>query len=93
MPATVFAAWQVVVYAAAGTFPLGADGGRNAGAPFFAACDAIGYNLGHIDWSTYNAVDRWLAELAVLLLFAVAALCSLRTTRAPATSAWPWSCS
>ena len=84
VPATVFAAWQVVVYAAAGTFPLGADGGRNAGAPFFAAFDAIGYNLGHIDWSTYNAVDRWLAELAVLLLFAVAALCSLRTTRAPA---------
>ena len=94
VPATVFAAWQVVVYAAAGTFPLGADGGRNAGAPFFAAFDAIGYNLGHIDWSTYNAVDRWLAELAVLLLFAVAALCSLRTSapRRP-TSAWPWSCS
>jgi hypothetical protein len=84
VPAAVFAAWQVVVYAAVGTFPLGADGGRNAGAPFFAAFDAVRYNLGHIDWSSYDGVARWLAELAVLLLFAVAALCSLRTTRAPA---------
>lgn len=84
VPAAVVAAWQVVVYAAAGTFPLGADGGRNAGAPFLAAFGAIRYNLGHVDWSSYNAVDRWLAELAVLLLFAAAALCSLRATRAPA---------
>jgi len=84
VPAAVFAAWQVLVYAVIGVFPLTADGGRNAGTPFFAAFDAIGYNLGHVDWSSYDGVARWLAELAVLLLFAVAALCSLRTTRAPA---------
>jgi hypothetical protein len=84
VPAAVFAAWQVLVYAVIGVFPLTADGGRNAGTPFFGAFDAIGYNLGHIDWSSYDGVARWLAELAVLLLFAVAALCSLRTTRAPA---------
>ena len=30
VPAAVFAAWQVVIYAVIGTFPLGAGGGRNA---------------------------------------------------------------
>lgn len=84
VPAAVFAAWQMVVYAFIGTFPLGADGSRNAGAPFAAPLEAIRYNLGHINWSGYNAVDIWLTELAVLLVFAVAALCSLRTSRAPA---------
>ena len=84
VPAAVFAAWQVVTYAVIGTFPLGADGDRNAGAPFVAPLEAIRGNLGHIDWSGYNGVDIWLAELAVLLVFAVAALCSLRTSRAPA---------
>ena len=84
VPAAVFAAWQVVIYAVIGTFPLGADGGRNAGAPFVAPFEAVRYNLGHIDWSGYNGVDSWLAELAVLLVFAVAALCSLRASRAPA---------
>jgi hypothetical protein len=83
VPAAVFAAWQVVVYAVVGTFPLGVDGGRNAGAPFVAPFEAVTYNLGHIDWSGYNGVDSWLAELAVLLAFAVAALCSLRASRAP----------
>jgi hypothetical protein len=84
VPAAVFAAWQVVIYAVIGTFPLGADGGRNAGAPFVAPFEAVRYNLGQIDWSGYNGVDSWLAELAVLLVFAVAALCSLRASRAPA---------
>ena len=37
--------------------------------------------------------DVWLVELAVLLVFAIAALCSLRTSRRRRTSAWPWSCS
>ena len=84
VPAAVFAAWQAVVYAVVGTLPLAADGGRNAGAPFIAPFEAVRYNLGHIDWGGYNAVDIWLAELAVLLVFAVAALCSLRASRAPA---------
>jgi hypothetical protein len=83
LPAVVFAAWQVIVFSAIGTFPLLADGGRNAGAPFIAPFAAIKYNLAHIDLATYNAVDIWLAELAVLLIFAVAALISLRTSRAP----------
>ena len=84
VPAAVFAAWQGVAYAFIGTFPLDADSNRNAGAPFIATYEAIRNNLGSIDWSGYNAVDIWLAELAVLLVFAVAALCSLRASRTPA---------
>ncbi len=83
LPAVVFAAWQAVVFAFVGTFPLLADGGRNAEAPFIATLEAVKSNLGNIDISSYNAVDVWLAELAVLLVFAVAALCALRTSRAP----------
>ncbi len=83
LPAAVFAAWQLVVYACIGSFPLLADGGRNAGAPFIAPFEAVKANLSNIDWSGYNATDIWLAELAVLLVFAIAALCSLRVSRAP----------
>ena len=83
LPAAVFAAWQVLVYAVIGTFPLLADGGRNAGAPFIAPLEAFKTNLSSIDWSSYNSADLWLAEMAVLLLFAGAALLSLRTSRAP----------
>ncbi len=83
LPAAVFAAWQLVVYAFVGTFPLLADGGRNAGAPFVAPFEALKSNLSHVDMHSYNAIDVWLAELAVLLVFAVAALCSLQTSRAP----------
>jgi hypothetical protein len=84
LPAAVFAAWQVLVYAVIGTFPLLADGGRNAGAPFIAPFEALRTNLGSIDWTSYNSADLWLAEMAVLLVFAIAALCSLQTSRAPA---------
>ena len=84
LPAAVFGAWQVLVYAIAGTFPLIADGGRNAGAPFIAPFEAFRTNLSHIDWTSYSSTDLWLAEMAVLLFFAVAALSSLRTSRAPA---------
>jgi hypothetical protein len=83
VPAAAFAAWQVVIYAVIGTFPLGADGGRNAGAPFIAPFEAIKYNLLHINFGAYNGVDIWLAEMAVLLVFAIAALISWRTSRAP----------
>jgi hypothetical protein len=84
VPAAVFAAWQGVVYMFAGTVPLTADTGRNAGAPFVAPFEAVKHNLMHIDLSAYTAVDIWLSELAMLLIFAVAALCSLRASRAPA---------
>jgi hypothetical protein len=84
LPAVVFAAWQAVVWAFAGTVPLLGDGGRNAGMPLIAPFEAIAHNLSRFDLASYRAADVWVAELAVLLVFAVAALRSLRTTRAPA---------
>jgi hypothetical protein len=82
VPAAVFAAWELVVLLFTGKLPMLADGGRNAGTPFVAPFEALKSNLAHIDWHSYNAIDVWLAEVAVLLVFAVAALLSLRTSRA-----------
>jgi hypothetical protein len=82
LPAAVFAVWELLVFLYTGSVPMLADGGRNAGTPFVAPFEAVRSNLHHIDWHSYNAIDVWLAEVAVLLVFAVAALCSLRTSRA-----------
>jgi hypothetical protein len=81
LPAAVFAGWELLVLLFTGTVPVLSDGGRNAGMPFIAPFEALKSNLGHIDWHSYNAIDVWLAEVAVLLVFAVAALCSLRISR------------
>jgi hypothetical protein len=82
LPAGVFVVWEVLVFWFTGSMPILADGGRNAGTPFIAPFEAIKANLQHIDWHSYNAIDVWLAEVAVLLVFAIAALCSLRISRA-----------
>ncbi len=82
LPAAVFVAWQLVVFLFTAKLPILADSGRNAGAPFVAPFEALKSNLQHIDWHSYNAIDVWLAEVAVLLIFAGAALLSLRTSRA-----------
>jgi len=82
LPAGVFAVWELLVFWFTGSMPMLADGGRNAGRPFIAPFEAIKTNLQHIDWHSYNAIDVWLAEVAVLLVFAVAALWSLRVSRA-----------
>jgi hypothetical protein len=82
LPTAVFAAWELLVFLFTGSVPMLADGGRNAGTPFIAPFEALRSNLQHIDWHSYNAIDVWLAEVAVLLVFAVAALCSLRISRA-----------
>jgi hypothetical protein len=84
LPAVVFVAWQAVVYVFSGAVPLFADTGRNAGTPLIAPFVAIGHNLGRVDLIGYNAADVWLAELAILLIFAIAALRSMRTSLAPA---------
>ena len=83
LPAVTFVGWQGIVYAFSGTVPLLADTGRNAGTPLIAPFVAIGHNLSRLDILGYNAADVWLAELAVLLLFAAAALRSMRTPAAP----------
>jgi len=83
VPSVAFAAWQVVVKAAIGSFPLLADGGRNAGAPFIAPLEAFEHNLGHIHLHQFEQYDLWFAELAILVLFSVAALVCLVSTSAP----------
>ena len=76
VPAVAFVAWQVVVKAATGSFPLLADGGRNAGEPFVAPLQALKSSLGHLNTHQFDQYDLWLLELAILALFAIAALLS-----------------
>ena len=83
VPTGVFAAWQVVVKAVTGSLPLLADGGRNAGTPFIAPFQAFTNNLGHINTHQFDQYDQWFLEIAILVLFAIAALASLRSTSAP----------
>ena len=83
VPAVVFVAWQAVVKAATGSIPLLADGGRNAGAPFIAPWQALTSNLHHVDTHQFDQYDVWLLELAVLVLFSLAALASMWSTNAP----------
>jgi len=83
VPSVAFAAWQVVVKAATGSFPLLSDGGRNAGAPFIAPLQALRSNLAHVNTHQFDQYDLWLLQLAILAFFVIAALCSLRSTNAP----------
>jgi hypothetical protein len=82
LPAAAFVVWELLVFLFTTHLPVLADGGRNAGTPFIAPFEALRSNLHHIDWHSYNAIDVWLAEVGVLLVFAVAALFSLRSSRA-----------
>lgn len=83
VPAVVFAAWQVVVKAEIGSFPLLADTGKNAGAPFVAPLETLQHNLEHLNWHHFNPYDLWYLEFAILAVFAIAALLSLWSTNAP----------
>ena len=83
VPTMAFAAWQVVVKAATGSVPLLADGGRNAGEPFVAPLEAVKHNLGHVHLHQFEQYDLWFLQLAVLVFFVIAALLSLRSTKAP----------
>jgi hypothetical protein len=83
VPTVAFALWQVVVKAATGSFPVLADGGRNAGAPFIAPLHALRSNLAHVNVHHFDQYDLWLLEIAVLAAFTIAALLCLRVTRAP----------
>ena len=86
VPVAVFAAWEGVVKAATGTFPILSDSGKNAGLPFSAALHAVVHNYAHPTTPVSGApgaVIIWDVEFAVLVLFAVAAFCSLRATTAP----------
>ncbi len=83
VPTVVFAAWEIVVKAATGSVPLLADGGRNAGAPLIAPLEALEHNLRHVNMHHFNQYDLWFLELAILVLFTIAALLCLWSTNAP----------
>jgi hypothetical protein len=86
IPAAAFVAWEMILKLATGEFPIVQDGGKNAGAPFVAAFGAIGHNFGDLTASVHGApgaVIIWDLEFGVLMLFAVAALCSLRASTVP----------
>jgi hypothetical protein len=83
VPAVAFAAWQVVVKVAVGSFPLLDDGGDNTGSPFITPLKAVEHNLAYVNLHHFEQYDLWFTELGILILFAVAALLSLRSTNAP----------
>lgn len=83
LPTAAFVAWQVVVKVAVGRFPLLVDANGNTGSPFITPLKAVEHNLTHINLHHFEQYDLWFLELAILILLAVAALGSLRSTNAP----------
>jgi len=84
LPAVVFAAWQLVIFAVTGSLALVADGSRNAGAPFSAPLHALAANLRHVNTAWFGQYDLWLLEFFVLVLACVLATAVLRASRAAA---------
>ena len=84
LPAAAFAAWQVVVKVAVGSFPLLVDGGDNTGSAFITPLKAVEHNLRHVNLHHFEQYDLWFLELGILALISIAALLSLRSTNAPA---------
>jgi hypothetical protein len=83
LPTAAFVAWQVVVKVAVGRFPLLVDANGNTGSPFITPLKAVEHNFTHINLHHFEQYDLWFLELAILILLAVAALGSLRSTNAP----------
>jgi hypothetical protein len=83
LPTAAFAAWQVVVKLAVGRFPLLVDANGNTGSAFITPLKAVQHNLAHIHLHQFEQYDLWFLELAILVLLAVAALASWRSTNAP----------
>jgi hypothetical protein len=87
LPGLAFVAWELVLKAATGVFPILGDGGKNAGTPLVAGLRAIAHNVGHPFApvpGAPGAVLIWDLELLVLAVFVVAALLALRSTAVPA---------
>src|SRR6202453_1846043 len=83
LPTAAFVAWQVVVKAAVGRFPLLVDANGNTGSPFITPLKAVEHNFAYINLHHFEQYDLWFTELAIVILLAVAALLSLRSTNAP----------
>jgi hypothetical protein len=83
LPTAAFVAWQVVVKAAVGRFPLLVDANGNTGSPFITPLKAVEHNLTHVNLHHFEQYDLWFTELAIVVLLAVAALLCMRSTNAP----------
>jgi hypothetical protein len=83
LPTAAFVAWQIVVKAAVGRFPLLVDANGNTGSPFITPLKAVEHNLAHVNLHHFEQYDLWFTELAILILLAVAALVCMRSTNAP----------
>ena len=79
IPAGAFAAWQLALRAATGSFPIRASGNANSGLPLVGA---IGGLVNHLEHPAHVASVLWLGELVVLVFMGVMAARSLRTSTA-----------
>ena len=76
---------------AVGRFPLLVDANGNTGSPFITPLKAVEHNLAHINLHHFEQYDLWFPNWRILVLLAVAALLSWRSTNAPCMSGWRWS--
>lgn len=83
IPIAIFAAWQLVVYAATGSVALLADKGANAGLPLAPQATALSWNFGHLGFTSISFTDEWALEFILLAFVVICALASLRSTIAP----------
>ena len=83
IPGAVFVAWQLVVWHVSGQLAILADSGSNTGLPMAAMIHAVAHNFHHINTAPFGQLDAWLIEFVTLVIFAGAALLSLRSTTAP----------
>ncbi|HET9058543.1 MAG TPA: hypothetical protein VFN61_01375 [Acidimicrobiales bacterium] len=70
VPFSAFAAWQLTVWSATGTFPLSSSSRANIGAPFVALARAGEHYAGELP---HIAALLWFSELALLLGLTVGA--------------------
>ncbi len=87
LPLVGFAAWQVVVLSATGTLPLDGSGQANIGTPFVGLADGLRRYVPH---PFHVAALLWIGELAVLVVLAVAAGLSVRSSSAPLHERLAW---
>ncbi len=83
VPGVVFVVWQFVVWRVSGQLAILADSGSNTGLPLAAMFHAVYHNFTHATTAPFGQMDAWLIEFVTLVIFAVAALLSLRSTTAP----------
>jgi hypothetical protein len=81
-PTVIFAGWQAVIYAVTGTFALRADTRSNTGHDVDAALHAFVTNVSHISIHA-AAIDAWVVEFVVLIVFLALAVATFRTTTVP----------